>query len=191
MTAREQQGFRTRATAIARWRASLRHKRRAVVYAARSIPRLWTLALFALAGTWPSNLAAQTTARSKDVWDKLNAASGIVAGALVATIGGFATYGYNRRAERELAVRRVQTIQTFLPLLKADEDREAALLAIDALGDHELANKFALLYGGRGSVAALSRIAATTTDELADHAVAALSRIAATATDEAADLATS
>jgi S1-C subfamily serine protease len=140
---------------------------------------------------------AQSAEQTKDVWDKLDAASGIVAGVLVAAIGAFATYVYNQRqqqataadaeqqraaedarAERQLAVLRVQTIQSFFPHLKSDDrDREAALLAIDALGDHELAARMAVAFGGDAAVSALSRIAATAPDEAADRATSSLAAV--------------
>jgi hypothetical protein len=124
--------------------------------------------------------AATPPRQPKDLWDKLQSVSGIVSGVLVAVIGAFATYIYNRRqreaaaadaaatqmaedarAERELRVQRVQTIQTFFPYLKSDDEREreAALIAVDALGDHELARQLAASYGGPAAFGALSRIA--------------------------------
>jgi S1-C subfamily serine protease len=138
------------------------------------------------------------TDSSKDVWDKLSAVSGLVAGVLVAVIGAFATYVYNRRqeqataadaerqrsaedarAERQLAVLRVQTIETFFPHLKSADarDREAALVAIHALGDHDLAAQFAVYYGGEAAIGALARIATAGDDESARHATEALATV--------------
>jgi S1-C subfamily serine protease len=107
--------------------------------------------------------------QNKDVWDKLSAISGIVSGVAVALIGGAATYLYNerqRRAEdnrnsREIAVQRVQTVQTFLPHLASrdEQEKKAALLAIGRLGDAKLASDLAALFGGEGAVSALAAIA--------------------------------
>jgi S1-C subfamily serine protease len=134
----------------------------------------------------------------KDVWDKLSAISGLVAGILVALIGAVATYIYNQRqqqataadaelqrsaedvrAERQLAVLRVQTIEAFFPHLKStdERDREAALVAIDALGDHELAAQLAVYYGGEAAVGALARIATTGDEESTVRAIESLEAV--------------
>ena len=134
----------------------------------------------------------------KDVWDKLSAISGLAAGVLVAVIGAIATYFYNQRqqqattadaalqrsaedarTERQLAVLRVQTIEAFFPHLKStdERDREAALVAIDALGDHELAARLAVYYGGEAAVGALARIATTGDDESTGRAIESLEAV--------------
>jgi len=121
-----------------------------------------------------------TGQENKDVWDKLSAVSGFVSGIAVAVIGGVATYIYNerqRRAEdnrssRELAVQRVQTVQTFLPHLASQNELEkrAALLAINYLDDAKLASELATLFRGEGAVSALAEIAASPNQEHASFA---------------------
>jgi S1-C subfamily serine protease len=117
-----------------------------------------------------NELGNRTASKDKDFWDKLSAMSALISGLLVAAIGALATYLYNKRqnaieetkSERELSVLRVQTVQTFMPHLQSADEREkeAALLAIHALGNSELASKLATMYRGEGAVGALSRIAA-------------------------------
>jgi S1-C subfamily serine protease len=118
--------------------------------------------------------------QDKDVWDKLSAISGFVSGLAVAGIGGAFTYLYNerqRKAEdsrnaRELAVQRVQTVQTFLPHLASQNELEkkAALLAIGHLDDAKLASELATLFRGEGAVSALAAIAMSANQEEADLA---------------------
>jgi hypothetical protein len=105
----------------------------------------------------------------KDTWDKLSSISGLVTGVLVALIGATATYLYNERQRttqaadraRELRVMEVQTIASFLPHLQASDPqgREAALVAMSALGNTELAARLATIYRDEASLAALTRIA--------------------------------
>jgi S1-C subfamily serine protease len=126
-------------------------------------------------------------AESKDIWDKLSAISGLVSGIVVALIGVLATYIYNerqRRAEdsrnsRELAVQRVQTIQTFLPHLASQNELEkrGALLAISHLDDPKLASELATLFRGEGAVSALAEIAMSANREEADLARRSLGEI--------------
>jgi S1-C subfamily serine protease len=107
---------------------------------------------------------------TQDIWGKIGAISGLISGILVALIGGIATYilakrqrvAEDTRSNRELAVLRVQTVQAFISNLGSQDEREkeAALLAINALGNPELASRLAAIYGGEGSVAAMSRVAA-------------------------------
>jgi S1-C subfamily serine protease len=118
--------------------------------------------------------------QNKDVWDKLGAISGFVSGIAVALIGGAFTYFYNqgqRKAEdnrnsRELAVQRVQTVQTFLPHLASQNELEkrAALLAIGHLDDAKLASELATLFRGEGAVSALAEIAMSANQEESDLA---------------------
>jgi S1-C subfamily serine protease len=96
---------------------------------------------------------------------------------MIATIGRWATFTVSKhqrgseatRAERELTVQRSSTIPPLIPYLGSENEREkrAALLAIDALGDPDLAAKLAEIYGGEGSAAALSHIAARSSREMA------------------------
>ena len=112
----------------------------------------------------PSAFAVETTA-AKDFWDKLSALSGL----LVATIGAIATYVYNRRqrasqateAAHQLRVTEVQTVANFLPHLQSDDarEKEAALVAMSALGNTQLVTRLADIYRDPASLGALSRIA--------------------------------
>ncbi|MEM9452217.1 MAG: serine protease [Cyanobacteria bacterium P01_E01_bin.6] len=109
------------------------------------------------------------TPKPKDNWDKINAASGLVSGGLVAIISILATYIYNERQrknleqqkQRELAILQVQTVQGFIPQLQSDDPQavEAALLAITALGNSKLATDLATLFKSQGAIAALEKIA--------------------------------
>src|SRR5207249_1860121 len=67
-----------------------------------------------------------------------------------------------------LSVLQVQTIQGFMPQLQSGNEKavEAALLAISALGNSNLATDLASLYQTEGAVAALSKIA-TSPDRIA------------------------
>lgn len=115
-----------------------------------------------------------------DVWQKMADVSGLASGIIVALIGGTATYILTQRqrkaddykASRELVVHRIQTVQAFISNLgsKDEREKEAALLAINALGDPELASKLAEIYGGEGSAAAMSRIASISTGSEANKA---------------------
>lgn len=113
---------------------------------------------------------------SKDAWDKINAISGLISGFLLAAIGGIATYFYNERKraseeehnKRQLAILRVQTVQTFMPLLQSADPKtvEAALISIAAI-DLRLARELAQLFQNQGAIAALSKMAADSGSETA------------------------
>ncbi|UUU37732.1 S1 family peptidase [Streptomyces sp. NBC_00162] len=125
--------------------------------------------------------------KRKDAWDKLFSVSGIIAGFLVASIGAVATYVLAKRqreqdrkkSDRELMVQRVATVEPLIKLLGSGSEREkeASLLAIDALGDPDLASKLAAIFGGEGSAAALSRIAAQSSGEIAAGAERSLESV--------------
>lgn len=117
--------------------------------------------------------------KKKDVWDKITAVSGLVSGVLIALIGGIATFVYRERqraaedarSQRDNAVAQVQTVQSFLPHLQSADsrEREAALLAIGALGNPELATRLADLYRDEAGIGALSKMAASA-DTVTAHA---------------------
>jgi hypothetical protein len=106
---------------------------------------------------------------SKDGWDKLAAVSGLISAVLVAAIGAAATIVYNRRQraaesserDRELRTSEAQTVASFLPHLHSSDtkEKEAALVAMSALGNTELVTKLARIYQDDASVGALSKIA--------------------------------
>lgn len=139
-------------------------------------------------------LVAQST---KDVWEKIDAVSGLVSGVLVALVGAVATYLFNERAHRQqqaatgqserqratqhaqdLRVAQVQALAAFLPYLGAVEarEREAALVAISALEleDPTLAVRLAAMYRSDGGEEALARIAQSPNREASDAAVDSL-----------------
>ena len=82
-------------------------------------------------------------------------------------IGIAATYTYNERQRknsedqkhREITIQKVQTIQSFMPQLQSEDSKtvEAALLAITALGDPELATDLAGLFKSEGAISALEK----------------------------------
>lgn len=122
--------------------------------------------------------------RPKDFWDKLGSVSTLLSGVAVALIGFYATQVYDRRQrdaeearkQRELIVLEVQTVEKFFPHLASSTEttKQAAIQAIASLGNAELATKLASIFGGSGSRAALSRIAAQPDVEGAKRAEAAL-----------------
>lgn len=132
----------------------------------------------------------------KDAWDKLDAVSGLVSGALVALIGGLATYLYNERQRsaqaaeraRELGTMEVQTVAGFLPHLHSGnpQEKEAALVAMSALGNTALVTRLAAIYRDDASVGALSRIAAGADAEAAVLAESSLEQILSSAVVELA-----
>jgi hypothetical protein len=134
----------------------------------------------------------------KDVWDKLSAVAGLASGLLVAIIGGIAAYMYNERqrmtqqaqnerelqfqefqTDRELKVQQAQTVQSYLPNLGSTDPREkeAALLAISAIGNSELAVRLADMYADEASISALERIASGSDPTAAAAAERSLSSV--------------
>lgn len=105
----------------------------------------------------------------KDTWDKLTAMSGLISGVIVALIGFYATNVYNRRQkatedrrkDQELLISQIQTVEKFIPHLSSTNEstKSAALVAIAALGNEELAVKLAKAFGGSGATSALVTIA--------------------------------
>ena len=93
-----------------------------------------------------ADLRAKVAHPPKDWWDKLGTLSGLVSGVLVAVIGAYATWVYNRRQnaveeaqrrreeaqkERELETLNIQTAERFLPYLAgANERQKEAALAV-------------------------------------------------------------
>ena len=129
--------------------------------------------------------ALKNTPKEKDIWDKLSAVSGLISGGLVAVIGIAAIYIYNERQRknsedqkhREITIQKVQTIQSFMPQLQSEDSKtvEAALLAITALGDPELATDLAGLFKSEGAIAALEKIAISPDQESSKVAQKSLS----------------
>jgi S1-C subfamily serine protease len=132
--------------------------------------------------------------RPKDGWDKLSAVAALVSGLLVALIGTVATYLYNTRqsraqraqderearqqeiqSERDLQLRRIDTVRGFFEHLSGTDARQkrAALLMIESL-DSELAVRLANAFRDEGSVSALSQIATSADEDVAESARAGL-----------------
>lgn len=102
----------------------------------------------------------QRTHRIKDGWDKFSAVSTFLSGVVIAAVlAGGGLVLEHRHNQRRLELRRIEILASFLPHLADEGLREAALLAINALGPDELAMELALQYGGQGAESALSQIA--------------------------------
>ncbi|HVR23660.1 MAG TPA: serine protease [Candidatus Polarisedimenticolia bacterium] len=107
----------------------------------------------------------------KDGWDKLTALSGLSSGILVALIGFYATNVYSRRQkaseerrkDQEILISQIQTVEKFIPHLASDNEqiKGAALIALAALGNEDLAVRLASAFKGSGATRALTEIAST------------------------------
>ena len=83
------------------------------------------------------SLIGKVESPPKDIWDKIEAISGLISGSLIASIGLAATYVYRERqrtaeearSKQEIATQQAMTVQTFMPQLQSGDDRavEAAL----------------------------------------------------------------
>lgn len=134
-----------------------------------------------------ADLEEMAQTKSKDSWDKFGVISPLLSGILVALIGFYATNVYNsrqreaetNRKDSELLVAQVQTVEKFLPHLSAqnEESKQAALIAISALGNAQIAIKLAELFRGSGSAGALAKIAQTGLPDVAKAASNALANL--------------
>ena len=132
-------------------------------------------------------LAEKIESPPKDFWDKLDAASGAVSAIFVAVVSSGATYWIQRRRRNaeeaqhsdNLQVAKIQALHNFMPLFQSSKDRDitAAVLAISALGDQDLANRMADLYRDKGGIDALERIANSTNTAAATTAQRSLEAI--------------
>lgn len=123
------------------------------------------------ATTTPTTIPAKSSEK-KDFWDKLDAASGIIAGLAVAGIGFYATNIYNKRQkkaedqrkDKELLVNQVQTVASFIPHLSGtnEEAKRAALVLISKLGNAEVAVELSKVFSSPGAIRALTDIASET-----------------------------
>jgi hypothetical protein len=105
----------------------------------------------------------------KDTWDKITAISGFASAIAVALIGFYATNLYNRRQkqseerrkDQEVLLAQIQTVEKFIPHLSSQDEqiKAAALIAIAAMGNDELAVKLATAFKGLGAISALTAIA--------------------------------
>jgi hypothetical protein len=152
------------------------------------------------AGADPLALVERLHARQgrKDGWERLASLSGVftfISSVLIAAVGWYFTSAYNERqhewnkaqAAREQESREhqnrlaeMQTVEKMIPHLAKDEpSKQAALVALSVLASPRLASRFAEVYGGQGSVQALTQIAAANPKQATPAAVSALTAIAA------------
>lgn len=97
--------------------------------------------------------------KPKDTWDKFSALGPFLSGLLVAGIGFYFTWSYNRQ---QLRLNEIQTVERFIPrLLGMQEEKELAIIAISAIGNNELATKLATRYPSQGTAAALQTLTRT------------------------------
>jgi S1-C subfamily serine protease len=110
----------------------------------------------------------------KDAWDKLGAISTLTSGILVALIGFYATNLYDRNSKqaeetdrrRGLIAVELQTVEKFFPHLvsKDETERQGAIQLISTLANPDIAAKVAQVFGGPGARAALTKIAAESSE---------------------------
>jgi len=116
--------------------------------------------------------------KEKDFWDKMTAVSGIVAGLIVAIVGGTFTFIYeDKQSKREnlikieqtrlesnrLKVMEMQSISQFVPLIASEDElvQELALITLSGIVDPKIANQIAQLRKTKGSRKAASVIMAS------------------------------
>lgn len=115
----------------------------------------------------------------KDVWDKIDAVSGLVAGTVVVIISFIASSVYKKK---ELAISEADTIHKFMPDLRSTDERskETALLALSVLGQTKISARLAELYsseGSSGSVSALDKMVLNSDKEISQLARSSLESI--------------
>jgi len=139
-----------------------------------------------------------TKGKSKDFWEKLASFSGVftfISSLLIASVGWYFTNAYNNRQleltqaqtlrdqenkEYQNRLSELQTVEKMIPHLAKDEpSKRAALIAISVLATPKLAARFAEVYGGQGSVDALTQIAVANQKAPSAPAVSALTNLAA------------
>lgn len=138
------------------------------------------------------------TAPNKDGWDKLTASSSVltfISSLLIAAVGGYFTYSYNQRQialnetqskhdsdtkEQANRVLELEAIQKLIPVLtsKDENQKTAALIAIQDLAHPDLAAHLAVLFKGQGSVQYLQQAAQSGSPKTKQTAVQALWNIA-------------
>jgi hypothetical protein len=140
----------------------------------------------------------QTKQKAKDFWEKLTSLSGVftfMASLFIAGVGWYFTNAYNDRQlewtkaqalrdqeykEYQNRLAELQTVEKMIPHLAKDEStKRAALVAISVLATPKLAARFAEVYGGQGSVDALTQIATASPRAPTAPAVSALTSLAA------------
>jgi hypothetical protein len=108
---------------------------------------------------------------AKDFWEKLAALSGVLtftSSLVIAGVGWYFTRSYNDRQAEAQRLQNVQqnrlvemqTIERLIPhLIKDEQSKRAALIAINELASPTLAIQIAAAFGGTGAVEALGSIA--------------------------------
>lgn len=106
--------------------------------------------------------------KGKDFWDKFGSMSTFLSTVVIAAIGAIFTHVYNLKQnernealkQQEIRIAQIQTVEKFVPYLTGSEDqKKIAILALNSLGNTEVATKLAALYPSEGTVAALKVIA--------------------------------
>lgn len=105
---------------------------------------------------------------TKDIWDIVDCVSGLISGAVIALIGVFITYQYNKRQQTSLeahnamnvSVEQVRTIRELIPYLisENEREREIALLLVAKLNDPEFTFEFAGMSSSEGAASALKKM---------------------------------
>ena len=101
-----------------------------------------------------------TKPKAKDIWDKLDAFSGVLtffSSLVVAGVGGFFTLTFKATEERmsELTV-----VEKMIPHLGKDgRETQAALALMATLSRPDVAAEMAKLYGGKDSIESMRRLA--------------------------------
>lgn len=141
--------------------------------------------------------AVRSRGKPKDVWEKVSSLGGLLtfaSGVVIAAVGWYFTNSYNNRQielataqakiERDLKVEQnrlaeLQNVEKMIPhLLKDERSKQAALLAISVLASPTIASRMAELFGGQGSVNALTQIAAANEGKAPPAVVSALTGLA-------------
>lgn len=106
------------------------------------------------------DIAPESTPEPKDIWDKLDAFSGVltfISSLVIAAVGGFFTVTFKATEERvsELAV-----VEKMIPHLGKDgRETQAALALMATLSRPDVAAEMAKLYGGQESIESMKRLA--------------------------------
>ena len=121
--------------------------------------------------------------QKKDFWDKVEASGALVGAALVAIIGGLATYLYNKRSQdldaqqkaQDASINRIKVAGEMFPHLASSDARnkEAALVAIGIL-DPSMAAALSVIYEDSGGLGALERLAGSPNSDVAAPAMVSL-----------------
>jgi hypothetical protein len=114
----------------------------------------------------------------KDFWEKLSSASAIatiISSLIIAGVGWWFTNSYNRAQtsaqtqQNDIAnhLKELEVVEKMIPHLAAEDSRQAALVAIEALTDKTLSTRLAELYKGSGSVRYLQELILSS--NISDH----------------------